>query len=93
MKMWLADLEVVLSNHLDLISQIREGGFERIADHIELKWDTYIIKDYLNNLILSNREDRQGFPQEVFDAILKLYLLHENIYPKDVKAGAWINAT
>lgn len=57
----------------DLLTTIREGGFEKVAKRIELFWDEPEINDIFTSLIISDRPHRQGFPPDVMKAILTLY--------------------
>ena len=50
--------------------------FPRIADAIELMWGERELDGYLNNLILADRSDREGFPRPVLQALLKLHDQH-----------------
>lgn len=69
----------------EYLSTIRACGFNKIADRIELIWGSFELDEYFSSLVISNREDRQGFPHEVFSAIIKLYLLHVDLFPGIIK--------
>lgn len=51
--------------------------FPRIVDKIVELWDTPQIDAYLSELLVSNRADRQGFPQEVAKEIYYLSQIRE----------------
>lgn len=73
------------------IHKLTEAGFGRIANRILEDWDKpQYIKFYFNELLLTNRDDRQGFPEDVFSIILKLYIAHEHQYPTKITADYWL---
>lgn len=51
--------------------------FARIADRIEATWGAQTCEDYLVKLIVSDRERREGFPVQIFMAILRLHNMHK----------------
>lgn len=55
-----------------LLEVISQGGFDRIAVKLRISWGTYECEGYLKKLIVDERGDREGFPPEVFRAIIKL---------------------
>lgn len=56
---------------------IKTYGFLRISNAIELMWGTPECDDYISKLIVDfERDNRVGFPQEVFSSILSLYSIH-----------------
>lgn len=50
--------------------------FPRIGKSIEFMWGNRELDEYLNKLILADREGREGFPAEVLGALLKLHNQH-----------------
>lgn len=56
------------------LSEIRSGGFDRIANNIELFSTEERLRDYLNSLVYDNRGNRSGFPWPVMKAIIGIYL-------------------
>ena len=73
------------------IQKLTEAGFGRIADRIRDDWDVpQYVKPYFSELLLANRDDRQGFPKDVFSIILKLYIAHEHQYPTKITADYWL---
>ena len=67
-----------------------ERHFPRIADAIHLMWGNRELDDYLQKMIVADRTDRGGFPEEVLGALLKLYNQHAEQFqfqkPEDVWA-------
>ena len=62
-----------------LFEYLRKNNFKRIADAIELTWGSTECDAYLSKLIFSeDRENRQGFPPNIFQVILKLYNMHSD---------------
>ena len=75
--------------NIDLIPRLTELGFGRIANSIEVTWGHPECETYLQNLIVSNRIDRQGFPVEVGSILLKLYNVHVAIFKFPDPADKW----
>lgn len=70
-----------MDQHLDPevkyhLMALRERNFSRIADAIAALWGTHEALDYFHSLVIDHRGNRQGFPQEVFFHIIKLYNCH-----------------
>lgn len=69
------------------LSEIRSGGFERIANNIELfssSVDEGYLRDYLHSLVFDNRGNRMGFPKNVMKAIFEI---HQKL--PEQKADVW----
>lgn len=60
------------------IEILKEHGFKRIADGVELIWGTVELENYLSKLVITDRDNREGFPPLVFNAILRLHTLHND---------------
>lgn len=65
------------------------GKFPRIEERLRLLWGSAEGSAYLQELTISDREGRQGFPLEVFRALNALVLLHPE---KAAVADAWGSA-
>ena len=67
------------------IKQIRDAGFPKVAGRIELCWGTKELRWYLNDILMvdKSRGSREGFPPVVFDHLLKLYFINEEIVGDD----------
>lgn len=66
---------IVLKDIEQQLSAIRSGGFDRIANNIELfSTEEERLRDYLNSLVYDNRGNRSGFPWPVMKAIMEIYL-------------------
>jgi hypothetical protein len=59
---------------------IVEARFPRIAQAIHLMWGHVELEDYLHNLIVADRRGREGFPDAVHAALLKLYNQHASLF-------------
>lgn len=66
--------------------------YPRIGERILLLWGSSELQNYLNNLILDERGDRQGFPPTVASAILRIYAEHSKLIVEDHK-NVWHKAT
>lgn len=58
-----------------------EASYPRVFNNIMLYWDTPEIDGYLNGLMVTDREDRAGFPPEVAAEIMRLSLVHASQHP------------
>ena len=59
-----------------------EKNYQRIAEMIELHWGYKEIYQYINKLLVVDKErNRQGFPLEVLQEIYKLQEIHEKLFP------------
>lgn len=63
----------------EALEVLRQSRYSRIASRIELMWGTDELSTYFKELIISDRETRQGFPNDIFHAILKLSNLNDGI--------------
>src|SRR5215475_8823428 len=50
--------------------------FPRIAETIRERWGKRVLDDYLAQLVIDERGDRQGFPMDVLSAIMEVARLH-----------------
>ena len=65
-----------------------EQKYERILNKITDLWDTPEIDDYFADLLMDERGDRQGFPQEVAREIVTLSKTHEMLKQQAVSEGS-----
>jgi hypothetical protein len=63
----------------ECLNILKGTRYARIAERIEFLWDSPEAYTYFKELILSDRDNRQGFPNLIFLAILRLSNLHEGI--------------
>lgn len=63
----------------EALEVLRQSRYSRIASRIELMWGTDELCTYFKELIISDRDTRQGFPNDIFHAILKLSNLNDGI--------------
>ena len=54
-------------------------GYAKIADKISLLWGTPELGVYMSDLMIMDRNNRQGFKPEVFDVLMKIFSLHNKI--------------
>jgi hypothetical protein len=63
--------------------QVLEQKFPHVLEKIVTLWDSSEEEDYLNDLLQTNgrgggRFDRDGFPEDAWDEILNLKMLHDS---------------
>lgn len=68
-----------LPSHLCIIWE----QFPRIGEKISLMWGYVELQKCLSNIILDDRGDRDGFPQPVLDALMKIHRRHAEMVPED----------
>jgi len=56
--------------------------FERILNELELVWGTLEGHTYLENLLMTQRNDRQGFSDKIATELIRIHLLHIQQYPE-----------
>lgn len=61
---------------LEHLESLRGKGYKRIADRLDILWDTVECEKYLWKLLIDERGSRAGFAIDVFDDILGLYNAH-----------------
>jgi hypothetical protein len=78
------DLEEVF-NAADLI----KDKYPRIFEKIELTWGSIELDSYFNKLIIDDRGNRNGFPKDVFNALLILAKANKKELPKQTDKDLW----
>jgi hypothetical protein len=73
------------SNTLNSSLLLIHAAFPRIGKGIELMWGDKAFPKYMGKLIADGRNDRQGFPYEVLMALMRLQMLHDELYPEFVE--------
>ncbi|MBE9608400.1 ankyrin repeat domain-containing protein [Chitinilyticum piscinae] len=63
--------------------------FPRIAEQIVQGWGRPVLDDYLADLLIMDKHDREGFPPEVAAELMKLSHAHETYLGKMREEGAW----
>jgi hypothetical protein len=53
--------------------------FPKILDRIELLWGSMELHNYLEHTILTDRSGRQGFPDDVMQALIQIHAEHTQI--------------
>lgn len=67
--------------------------YPHIQKNITEQWGKKSCKDYLVNLILSDRINRQGFTDSKIEIIEELKELHDHFYPEFDPPDIWNNST
>jgi uncharacterized protein len=72
-----------------------EKQFPHILEKIMMMWDSGEFDTYLNKFMIDKRDHpRQGFPPEVASDILRLSMLHSELFGGGTNASAsWIDST
>jgi hypothetical protein len=58
-----------------------EQKFPRLAESVTLMWGDKDFQPYVDKLVVDDRGDREGFPQDVMQELLFLSQMHERILP------------
>lgn len=66
-----------------------ESKYPRILAKIMMLWDKPGMSDYFMELIVSDREDRAGFPPDVAAEIIRLSLVHASQHVPNKKPDVW----
>jgi hypothetical protein len=59
--------------------------FPRIGNRIAMMWNSVELQKYLNDLIFDARGNRQGFPHETAEVLLRIHRYHGKLVPEDDK--------
>jgi hypothetical protein len=59
--------------------EVLKQKFPRILTSVEMLWGSIELHQYFHKLLYSDRENRQGFPTEVMEALGELYAEHEAV--------------
>ena len=70
----------IIDDPTGVLDHLKNSQYAKIESRISLIWGTKECNDYLHSLIITDRDDRQGFPPHIFEQLLKLYLYHEDKY-------------
>lgn len=71
-----AALMAKLGHHGDAFPEATVQRFPHIVARINDLWASAELDDYLDNLMISDREGRQGFPPEVAGELFRLIRVH-----------------
>ena len=83
----------LLNNQAEYYPQKFEQQFPLIFSKIMMMWDSLEFDSYLNKHMLDNREHaRQGFPPEVASEILRLSMLHSQLFGSN-PTNAWVGSS
>lgn len=68
------------------VSIIQEN-YPGIGNKITMLWGSVQLHKYLNQLIIDDRGDRQGFPAHVISALLRIFQFHTSLVPETIVTG------
>lgn len=82
-----------LNNRADYYPMNLAKQFPLILEKIMIMWDSPEFDSYLNKFMLDKREHpRQGFPTEVASEILRLSMLHSELFGT-TPTNEWIDSS
>lgn len=71
------------------VSVIREH-YPNIGNKISALWGSVQLHNFLNQIIIDDRGDRQGFPPPIVSALLRIYQYHTTLVPQAIPpADTW----
>jgi len=79
----------ILGGEMRLYPFALESKFPRILSQIMQLWGKPEIDDYFMHLMVSDREDRAGFPPDVAAEIMRLHLVHASSHKSHKKTDVW----
>lgn len=79
-----------LNNQPEFYPKNLEKQYPQVLEKIMIMWDSKEFDSYLNKYLLDKREHpRQGFPAEIASEILRLSMLHSQLYGS-TPTNAWV---
>ena len=66
-----------------------EQRFPRILARLVELWGRPEADAYLNGLLMADRADRQGFPDDVASELFRLSMIHGALQPGKTDRGGW----
>ena len=69
-----------------------EQRFPRILAKLVEVWDQSEGDAYLNSLLVADRADRTGFPDDVASKLFRLSMIHGALRTESVQSGGWLNS-
>lgn len=79
----------ILGGETKFYPTILESSYPRIFEKIMELWDSAEINGYFTQLMVTEREDRAGFPAEVAGEIMRLSLVHASQHAPLIKDDVW----
>lgn len=65
-----------LASKTDYIRNLKQAGYYRIAAIIESHWNSDDLHVYMRDLLVDERGEREGFPNDAYMSLLKLHTLY-----------------
>ncbi|MBU0622541.1 MAG: hypothetical protein KJ795_11920 [Gammaproteobacteria bacterium] len=63
--------------------------FPKVGAKISVMWGSVELQKYLNTTIFDDRGGRQGFPQPVISALMRISKYHETLIPEANQGDVW----
>lgn len=80
----------LLKNRTEFYPHKLEQQYPHILEKIMIMWDSEEFDSYLNKFMLDKREHpRQGFPVEIASEILRLSILHSELFGTEA-SNDWV---
>jgi ankyrin repeat protein len=79
----------ILGGETKFYPYLLESKYPRILAQIMMLWDEPGMSDYFMELMVSDREDRSGFPPDVAAEIIRLSLVHASSHKPHKKPDIW----
>ncbi|MGH8671528.1 MAG: ankyrin repeat domain-containing protein [Burkholderiales bacterium] len=86
-------LAVALRGHANKYPLELEKLYPRILEKIANLWDTPEVETCLNDLLVNERDTRQGFPPHIVTELLALYNVYEELHRKTEDTDPWADET
>jgi hypothetical protein len=69
-----------------------EQSYPRILARLVEIWGFPETDTYLSNLLVADRADRQGFPDDVAGELFRLSMIHDSLRLKESRSDGWTDS-
>jgi hypothetical protein len=78
-------LSIDILNDISVVHEL----YPRISEKIKQLWGSSDLNHYLNSIIFDDRGGRQGFPEQVANALIRVYENHASLVRETKKGDIW----
>jgi hypothetical protein len=78
-----------LGENVEVYPQALEKRYPRILAQLVELWGRPMLDAYLDSLLVADRVDRQGFPDEIAHELFRLSMLHNALWPTTSQTMGW----